>query len=107
MRLTLILMVPLALIAVIARDKLFGSTALRRINYIYLFIVYFLLTLFYVVDLGHYSYLGLRIDPSVTRFLAKGERADNARMLWESYPVVWGLLGMIVLMALVWYCYRS
>lgn len=107
MRLALILMVPLAIIAVIARDKLFGSTALRRINYTYLFIVYFLLTLFYVVDLGHYSYLGLRIDPSVTRFLAKGERADNARMMWESYPVVWGLLGMIVLMALVWYCYRS
>jgi phosphoglycerol transferase MdoB-like AlkP superfamily enzyme len=107
MRLALILMIPMALIAVAARDRLFGTAALRRTNFWYFFIVYLLLTLFYVIDLGHYSYLGIRLEPSVTRFLATGERATNARMLWESYPVLWGLLGMVLLLVLVRYSYRA
>lgn len=107
MRLALMLMIPVALIAVIARDRLFGTGALRRINFGYLFLIYLLLSIFYVLDLGHYSYLGLRLDPSVTRFLAYGERATNARMMWESYPVVWGLLGMIAVMIFIRYCYRN
>ncbi|WP_162946470.1 LTA synthase family protein [Chitinophaga barathri] len=101
LRLTLILMIPMGLIAVIARDRLFGTGALRRINYWYFFIIYLLLTLFYVTDLGYYSYLGLRIDPSVMRFLAPGERLTNARMLWESYPIIWGVLGIVLLLALI------
>src|SRR5687768_17131701 len=68
LRLAFILMIPVGLIAVIARDRLFGTGALRRINYGYFFIIYLLLALFYVIDLGHYSYLGIRIEPSVTRF---------------------------------------
>lgn len=107
MRLALIIMIPVALIAVVARDRLFGTGALRRINFWYFFIIYLLLTLFYVIDLGHYSYLGIRLEPSVTRFLASGERATNARMMWESYPVVWGLLGMVVLMTFIRFSYRS
>lgn len=107
LRLALILMAPIGLIAVIARDHLFGTSILRKINYTYFFLVYLFLTLFYVVDLGHYSYLGLRIEPSVTRFLASGERMTNARMMWESYPVVWGLLGIVALLLLVRYSYRS
>lgn len=105
LRLALLLMAPIGLMAVIARDRLFGNRALRRIVYTYFFLIYLILTLFYVIDLGHYSYLGIRIEPSVTRFLAAGERATNARMLWESYPVVWGLLGIVLLLALLnWSC---
>ncbi len=107
LRLALIIMIPVALIAVVARDRLFGTGALRRINFWYFFIIYLLLTLFYVIDLGHYSYLGIRLEPSVTRFLASGEKATNARMMWESYPVVWGLLGIVVLMTFIRFSYRS
>ncbi|WP_157986525.1 LTA synthase family protein [Chitinophaga alhagiae] len=107
MRLALIIMIPVGLVAIIARDRLFGTGALRRLNFWYFFVAYLVLTLFYVVDLGHYSYLGLRLEPSVTRFLASGERATNARMMWESYPVVWGGLGILLLMAFVRFSYRS
>ena len=106
MRLALILMIPVGLTAVLARDRFFGTGLLRKINFGYLFLIYLLLMIFYVVDLGHYSYLGLRIDPSITRFLASGERATNARMMWESYPVVWGLLGMVLLLIALRYGYR-
>ncbi|WP_423737645.1 LTA synthase family protein [Chitinophaga caseinilytica] len=107
MRLALICMAPIALLALLTRDRLFGPGWLRRLHFAYLFILYAFLTLFYVTDLGHYSYLGIRIEPSVTRFLAHGERGTNARMLWESYPVIKGAIGLVLLMAFVIWSYRS
>ncbi|WP_160713678.1 LTA synthase family protein [Chitinophaga solisilvae] len=101
LRLALILIIPLALTAVIARNRLFTSKAIRRGVFIYLFLVFTLLTLLYILDLGHYDYLGIRLDPSILRFLAKGERADNARMVWQSYPVVRGTLAIFVFLFLL------
>lgn len=94
LRLTLILIVPLGLMAVIARNRFFTAPAFRKISFVYLFLVYFVLTFLYIMDLGHYAYLGQRLDPSITRFMASGERADNARMVWQSYPVVRGVIGI-------------
>lgn len=102
MRLALILIIPLGLMVMIARNRFFTSTVLRRISFVYLFLVYLLLTLTYVLDLGHYAYLGVRLDPSITRFMASGERADNARMVWQSYPVVRGVIGIALFLFLVY-----
>lgn len=101
LRLALILVVPVALTAVIARNGFFMSKVIRKAVAIYLFIVFTALTLLYILDLGHYDYLGMRLDPSIMRFLAKGERADNARMVWQSYPVMRGFLGIFVFLFLV------
>ena len=101
MRLTLILMVPVLLVAVLWRDGFFTKPFLRRIVSGYLFIVYFLLVLLYVADLGHYAYLGLRIDPNISRFFLSGERADTANMLWESYPVVRAFIGLMLFLFLI------
>ncbi|UYQ93869.1 sulfatase-like hydrolase/transferase [Chitinophaga horti] len=105
-RLALVIMAPLALIAIIARNRLFANRILRKINYFYLFIIYLGLIFFYAIDLGHYAYLGLRVDPSVTRFLAAGEKMTNARMVWQSYPVIKGVIGIVLLMALLVFLYR-
>jgi phosphoglycerol transferase MdoB-like AlkP superfamily enzyme len=102
LRLTLLLIIPLGLTAVIARNRFFTSPVLRKTSFIYLFLVYLLLTLLYILDLGHYAYLGLRLDPSVTRFMASGERADNARMVWQSYPVIRGIAGIALFLFLVY-----
>ncbi|MBV8252881.1 MAG: sulfatase-like hydrolase/transferase [Chitinophaga sp.] len=100
LRLTLILIAPVLIVTLIWRNGFFTSKAIRRANFIYFFILYLGLTLLYILDLGHYDYLGIRLDPSVLRFLAKGERADNARMVWQSYPVVRGILAIAVFMFL-------
>ncbi|ASZ11449.1 LTA synthase family protein [Chitinophaga pendula] len=102
LRLALMLVIPLGLMALIARDKFFTKPVFRRIHFVYLFVIYVGLIFTYLLDLGHYAYLGLRLDPSILRFLAAGERADNARMVWQSYPVIRGLI--IVLLAL-WLLY--
>lgn len=102
LRLALYLMIPVLLLALITRNNFFASKAVRRTAFTYFFIVYLLLTLLYILDLGHYAYLGQRLDPSVLRFLAKGERADNARMVWQSYPVVKGAFGILLFMFLAY-----
>ncbi|SFE15275.1 Phosphoglycerol transferase MdoB [Chitinophaga sp. CF118] len=101
LRLTLVLMVPVLLIALIWRNGFFTKPFLRWIVFTYLFIVYFVLVLLYVLDLGHYAYLSLRIDPNISRFMLSGERADNAKMLWESYPVVRAFIGLVLFLFLV------
>ncbi|MET7000825.1 LTA synthase family protein [Chitinophaga defluvii] len=102
LRLTLILIVPIGALAVIFRDRFFTRPVFRKISFTYFFIVYLLLTLVYILDLGHYDYLGLRLDPSIMRFLATGERMTNAQMVWQSYPVIRGTLAILVFMYLVY-----
>lgn len=103
MRLALILTIPLLLTAFIFRNSFFTKPVVRKPVFIYLFLVYLVLTIAYVFDLGHYAYLGLRMDPTITRFLAYGERADNARMLWQSYPVVRTFIGIGLFLFLISY----
>ncbi|GAA4313949.1 LTA synthase family protein [Compostibacter hankyongensis] len=96
LRLALIILLPVLLAALVFRQRILVQWAFRRIFSVYFFIVYAGLYLLYVTDLGYYSYLGVRMDPSVLRFLASGERTTNGRMVWETYPVIRIVLGGII-----------
>ena len=49
--------------------------------------------LIYCVDFGHYAYISMRVTASI---LSYSENAlISAQMLWETYPVVWIVLGLI------------
>ncbi len=60
----------------------------------YLLLAALLLLLFYIGDFGHYAYLQTRIDASVLRFL--DNPLISAQMVWESYPVTWIALALLV-----------
>lgn len=49
--------------------------------------------LVYFADFAHYAYISMRINSSIFKY------AENAlislQMAWETYPLVWGLLGML------------
>ncbi|MDH3671882.1 MAG: sulfatase-like hydrolase/transferase [Gammaproteobacteria bacterium] len=49
----------------------------------------------YFVDFGHYAYLGTRLNAGLLEHLQP--LAIAAQMFWETYPVVWGLLGLAIL----------
>ncbi len=58
--------------------------------------------LIYMADFGHYAYISMRINYSIVKY------AENAlislQMAWETYPVVWGVLALLVWGALwVWF----
>ncbi|NVK31386.1 MAG: LTA synthase family protein [Gammaproteobacteria bacterium] len=59
-------------------------------------LLFLLLVLIWVFDAGHYLYLQKRLDAAAFDLL---KNADiSTQMVWESYPVVWISLGLLVLL---------
>jgi phosphoglycerol transferase MdoB-like AlkP superfamily enzyme len=99
LRLAILVMLPVALLAWIPRWNLIGSRLLRRIARLYLVVILGALLLIYIVDFGHYAYLGMRINATVLRFLEDAQISRD--MVWQTYPVVWITLGWLATLALV------
>jgi len=79
----------------------FRSPRLRRLWMICLGAVLVGLCAIYVGDLVHFRYLNQRLNASVLGFL--GDAQVSAQMVWQSYPVIRGALGFLLLVAaLVW-----
>ncbi|QEP42664.1 LTA synthase family protein [Ectothiorhodospiraceae bacterium BW-2] len=57
------------------------------------------LLLLYIVDFGHYAYLGKRVDYTVLRFAA--DPLISAQMVWQSYPVVPLAVGLLLLLGAI------
>lgn len=99
LRLAILVMLPVALLAWIPRWNLIGSRLLRGIARLYLVVILGALLLIYIVDFGHYAYLGMRINATVLRFLEDAQISRD--MVWQTYPVVWITLGWLATLALV------
>jgi phosphoglycerol transferase MdoB-like AlkP superfamily enzyme len=66
----------------------------------------FATVIFYAVDFGHYAYLRQRLNASVLNYLE--DAAISMDMVWQSYPVIWIMLGLITLTAVfVWLLRRQ
>ena len=59
----------------------------------------------YAFDFGAFSYIHTRLNGTLLMFLEN--LGTSARMVWESYPVVPGLLGMAALLALIAWVLRK
>ncbi|AXK52665.1 LTA synthase family protein [Pseudomonas protegens] len=101
LRLTLLLLLPLALLAWLPRWNLLRLPALRWLARAYLLLVLGGVGLLYIIDFGHYAYLGVRINATVLRYLDDAQ--ISRQMLWESYPVLWIVLAWGSTLALCCY----
>ncbi|NMG77195.1 LTA synthase family protein [Aromatoleum diolicum] len=99
LRLAILVMLPVVLFAFVPRVNLLTSRFMRGLSRVYLGLVIFAVLLVYVIDFGHYDYLGLRINSTVLRFL--GNADISAGMLWQSYPVLQITLGWLAASVLV------
>ena len=99
LRLAILAMLPLALLAWIPRWNLINSRLLRRIARVYLVAALSVLLLIYIIDFGHYAYLGVRINATVLRFIEDAQISRD--MVWQTYPVIWISLGWLATVALV------
>lgn len=98
-RLAVLLTLPLLLL-MLPKLHLLEKPWAQKVAAAYVLLAALLLSLFCVVDLGHYAYLGIRMDSTVIRFF--DDIAISSSMIWESYPVVWITLGITVLCVLVY-----
>lgn len=85
LRLAILLMLPPALLLAVPRFNAARCRLLRWAMRLWLAVAVLLVTLIYIVDFGHYAYLGLRVNASVLRFL--GDAQISADMVRQSYPV--------------------
>jgi Sulfatase len=85
------ILLPLLLLGRFGRLHAFDSPAARRGWWTWLGLCWGALTLLYLADFLHVRYLQQRLNASVLGFLA--DARISARMLWESYPVGWMVLG--------------
>ena len=100
LRLAILLILPVAVLAWLPRWNLPRVAALRWIARVYLAVALAVLLQIYIVDFGHYAYLGVRINATVFNFLKDAQ--ISADMVWQTYPVVWITLGWLLATALVW-----
>lgn len=101
LRLAILLMLPVALLAWLPVWNLTRSRVLRWLARLYLALALGAMMLVYIVDFGHYAYLGVRINATVLRFLDDAQISTD--MVWQTYPVVWITLGWAAATALVWW----
>ncbi|WP_027590764.1 alkaline phosphatase family protein [Pseudomonas sp. RL] len=99
LRLAILLTLPLAVLAWLPRWNLTSLPWLRWLPRLYLALALAVLMLVYIIDFGHYAYLGVRINATVFRFL--GDMQISRDMLWQTYPVVWISLGWVVSVGLL------
>lgn len=97
LRLALLVALPVVLLAFFPFFNLVSCAAVRLVNRLYLTLSVAILLLVYVVDLGHYSYLGVRLNSTVMRFFE--DLQISAEMMWQSYPIIWIVLAQIVTVA--------
>ena len=91
-RLSLILILLPCLLAMAVPGRFFSRTGCKRFSRSYFSAVGVLLTLLLLADTGNFSYTGERLNASLAEF-AKNPLISLG-MLWQSYPVVWGALGV-------------
>lgn len=102
LRLSVLITLPIIWAFLIPHWNLLTVPILQKLSQIYLAIAVVGTVFFYGFDLGNYSYLGHRMDVSTLRLLENPIIAME--MAWESYPIVWILLGLIgCTLAIFWW----
>ncbi|NBA94927.1 LTA synthase family protein [Pseudomonas sp. R5(2019)] len=101
LRLAVLLVLPLALLAWLPRWNLIRTPALRWAARVYLLLALAVVGLVYIVDFGHYAYLGVRINATVLRYLEDAQ--ISGEMVWQTYPVLWITSGWLAVVALSFY----
>ncbi|RON81032.1 LTA synthase family protein [Pseudomonas fluorescens] len=101
LRLAVLLMLPLAVLAWLPRWNLARVPLLRRVARGYWLLALGVVGLVYIIDFGHYAYLGVRINATVLRYLDDAQISQQ--MVWETYPVLWIALGWLAVLGLWFY----
>ena len=94
-----VLLLPIVLLSTIPQFSPYYSEQNKKVWTWYLAITTFFVVLIYTIDFGCFSYYRVRLGATVFNF------ADDAAiatvMLWESYPVVWMIFGLVLMVLLM------
>jgi phosphoglycerol transferase MdoB-like AlkP superfamily enzyme len=95
-----VLLSPVVIAGMVPYLSPYYSIINRKVWTWYLAITTFLVLLIYVIDFGCFAYYRVRLGATVLNFA--DDAAIATAMLWESYPVVWMVGGLFLLVFLLW-----
>jgi phosphoglycerol transferase MdoB-like AlkP superfamily enzyme len=100
------LLLPIVLLSLWPRLSPFYSERNKKTWTWYLAFVTFLVVFFFAADFGCFAYNNTRLNASALNFAE--DPGISARMLWQSYPVVWMTGGLVVaVLVLRWIFWRT
>jgi len=105
LRLAIIISLPLLLLYMIPFFILTTSNIIRKAASTYVLLISMRMILFYAADFGHYGYLDSRLDITAVSFVENP--IISLQMIWESYPVIWGLIIIIFLIYGLHFCNKK
>jgi len=98
LRVVVATILPLFFIGWIKWFNPFNFKSVRILWHTGLSIAFSLISLAYIIDIGHYAYLNSRLNFTAMRFAQ--DAAISANMVMQSYPVFWITLAWIISIAL-------
>ncbi len=85
---------PIIVLSIFKRFSPFHSAGTKKFWTVYLSIITLVIMFFFGADFGNFSYNHTRIGASALNF--KDDPYEMFRMVWETYPIVWILLGLAI-----------
>src|SRR5690349_14795277 len=89
-----IILLPIVLISMAPQLSPFYSARNKKWWTWYLALVTFVVFIFFAADFGSFSYNQTRVDAGAMNFYEDFSTA--MKMMWQTYPMVWMLLGLVV-----------
>lgn len=90
---------PIIVLSIYKKFAPFHSNKNKKAWTIYLALITLLIMFFYGADFGNFSYNHTRIGASALNF--KDDPYEMFRMVWETYPIVWILIGLTIALLFV------
>ncbi|HEY0354852.1 MAG TPA: sulfatase-like hydrolase/transferase [Flavisolibacter sp.] len=100
-----IILLPIIFASLIPEFSPFYSARNRKIWTWYLAVMTFVIIFFFAADFGAFSYNRTRLGASALNFVE--DPGISAKMLWQSYPILWMLLGLFVAVLLLRHMFRK
>jgi phosphoglycerol transferase MdoB-like AlkP superfamily enzyme len=99
-----IILLPIVFISLLPRLSPFYSLQNKKWWTWYLALVTFFVFFFFAADFGNFSYNNTRIDAGALNFYEDSKIA--MQMLWQTYPMTWMVLGLVVAVLIFRYMFR-
>jgi phosphoglycerol transferase MdoB-like AlkP superfamily enzyme len=100
-----IILLPIVVISMIPRLSPFYASQNKKWWTWYLAIVTFIVFFFFAADFGSFSYNQTRLDAGAMNFVE--DPGISLRMMWQTYPLVWMILGLIIAVLLFRWMYHK
>ncbi len=92
---------PIVIFSLLLKFSPFYSNRNKKIWTIYLGVITLLVLFFYGADFGQFAYINARLNADALIFAE--DPKESLQMVWQSYPVIWILIGLVgAVMMMTW-----